>query len=111
MSYTEQMGVHGLLSTEFSGATRFAWLGTEGTVDFLVDELVEFYREHYKAFAAKPVHVELEPASGPGECALIIIEGDPEFYGEPNDIGLELDGEWTTTNEVARAFKTRLTGK
>lgn len=111
MSYTEQMGIHGMLSTEFSGATQFAWLGTEGTVDFLVDELVEFYREHYRVFAAKPVRVELEPAVLPGTHALILIDGDPEVYGEVNDILIELDGNHTTINEVARAFKVRLTGK
>lgn len=111
MSYTEQMDVHGMLSTEFSGAAQFARFGTEGTVDFLVDELIEFYHEHYKTFTAEPVRVEIEPADRPRAGVLIIIAGDPEVYGEDNEILLDLDGYWHTINAVARAFKVRLTGK
>lgn len=109
MSYTEELVVHGGLSTE-EGIIRIAHLDTEGSTDFLVDELVEFYMDHYRVFALHPVDMEVEPATEPGDWAMVMIEADPSVIGESGTILLELGGDWAVINEVARAFKARMTG-
>lgn len=107
MNQKHELNVKAFLSTEFSGATRFAFLDTAGNVEFLSAELLELFRDSYKVFARVGGYVEVD-AAGPGVDGMLIIEGDPEIYGETCDILMSLSGETDVVNQVLDGVVTAL---
>lgn len=110
MSQTYTLEVKGFLSTEFDGATRFAYLGAEGTIEQLVDDVLEFYRDHYKVFAMYKGGVEVDKALAGDREGMLVVEGDPEVYGQTVDILVQVSGCPGVVNEVLTSVAVVLTG-